>query len=153
MSAEHAVGRAPAGAPAPVGVPRPSSSAAATGATWPAREGAPPAARAGGTTAGSAAPASGAIPLAPRRRPRLPRSVLLVVLGVVLVVVCALLLGTRAGAELLTVQLLVCAVVRAVRPAPGPNALAVRSRALDVLTLAGFAVVLGALALVLPGAH
>lgn len=153
MGAEHAVGRAPAGAPTPVGVPpeQPHGDG-----IWPPLESVPPSpgrspqpARSG---TGAPSPASGAIPLAARRRPRLPRSVLLVVLGVVLVVGCALLLGTRAGAGLLATELLLCAVARAVLPAPGPNALAVRSRALDVLVLGGFAVVLGALALVLPGA-
>ena len=153
MGAEHAVGRAPAGAPTPVGVPpeRPHGDA-----MWPPLDSTPASPGRGpqpprsGVSAQS--PASGAIPLAGRRRPRLPRSVLLVVLGVALVVAFALLLGTRAGAGLLAVELLVCAVARAVLPAPGPNALAVRSRALDVLVLGGFAVVLGALALVLPGA-
>ncbi|WP_263729579.1 DUF3017 domain-containing protein [Cellulomonas sp. SG140] len=101
----------------------------------------------------SPSPASGAVPLVVRRRPRLPRSVLLVVVGVALVVVAALVLGTRAAAGLLALQLLVCAVVRAVRPAPGPNALAVRSRALDVLTLTTFALVLGVLAAIVPGAR
>lgn len=103
--------------------------------------------------ASSPSPATGAVPLVARRRPRLPRSVLLVVLGVALVVVGALLLGTRAAAGLLALQLLVCAVVRAVRPAPGPNALAVRSRALDVLTLTAFALVLGVLAAIVPSAR
>lgn len=154
MGAEHAVGRAPTGAPASGGAPRTPS---ATAAAWPRID-------AGGTSMsnpGAAAPrggpspspASGAVPLVARRRPRLPRSVLLVVVGVALVVVGALLLGTRAAAGLLALELLVCAVVRAVRPAPGPNALAVRSRALDVLTLSAFALVLGVLAAIVPSAR
>ena len=162
MGAEHAVGRARTGAPTSAVAPRTPGGGAGT---WPRTEATSPvASRPAVASSGAASPApspapapapapSGATPLVARRRPRLPLSVLLVVLGVALVVVGALLLGTRAGAGLLAVQLLVCAVARAVRPAPGPNALAVRSRALDVLTLAGFAVVLGVLAAIVPGAR
>ncbi len=154
MGAEHAVGRAPTGAPTSGGAPRTPS---ATASTWPRIDAGGPSTSNLGAVAPMAtpspSPASGAVPLVVRRRPRLPRSVLLVVVGVALVVVAALVLGTRAAAGLLALQLLVCAVVRAVRPAPGPNALAVRSRALDVLTLTTFALVLGVLAAIVPGAR
>lgn len=147
MGAEHAVGRAPTGVPTSV-----DASRAVGPSPWPAfahqHQDDPPA----GTGAPGPSPTTGAVPVVPRRRPRLPLSVVLVVLGVALVVVCALLLGTRVGAGLLAAELLVSAVVRAVRPAPGPNALAVRSRALDVVTLTTFAVLIAVLAAVVPGA-
>ena len=173
MGAEHAVGRAPAGAPASPGAPRtpaatawprldegPSSSRSAGAAPTEHRptdarplESRPGAGRAPVTPTGTAPSPSGAVPVVARRRPRLPRSVLLVALGVVLVVIGALLLGTRAAAALLALELLACAVVRAVHLAPGPNALTVRSRTLDVLTLTAFAVVLAVLAAIVPGAR
>ena len=59
--------------------------------------------------------------------------------GIVLATVVALVVGTRAGALVLAGVVLVGAVVRAVLPSPGPVALTVRAKALDVavLTLLG----------------
>jgi hypothetical protein len=59
--------------------------------------------------------------------------------GIVLATVVAVVVGTRAGALVLAGVVLVGAVVRAVLPSPGPVALTVRAKALDVavLTLLG----------------
>lgn len=55
--------------------------------------------------------------------------------GIVVATVVALVAGTRAGAFVLAGVVLVCAVVRAVLPSPGPVAITVRAKALDVAVL------------------
>ena len=55
--------------------------------------------------------------------------------GIVVATVVALVAGTRAGAFVLAAVVLACAVVRAVLPSPGPVALAVRAKAIDVAVL------------------
>ncbi|MGY4643297.1 DUF3017 domain-containing protein [Cellulomonas sp. URHB0016] len=70
--------------------------------------------------------------------------------GIVLAVVVAMLVGTRAGAFTLSAVTVACAAVRAVRPSPGPVALSVRSRPFDVLVLLTFAAGIAFLAQVLP---
>ncbi|AEI11449.1 DUF3017 domain-containing protein [Cellulomonas gilvus] len=70
--------------------------------------------------------------------------------GVVLTCVVALVAGTAAGAVTLAAVLGGGAVVRAVRPSPGPVALAVRAKVIDVTVLALLAVALVVLALLLP---
>jgi hypothetical protein len=55
--------------------------------------------------------------------------------GIVVATLVALVVGTRAGAFVLAGVVLVCAVVRAVLPSPGPVALSVRAKALDVAVL------------------
>jgi len=70
--------------------------------------------------------------------------------GVVLAVVVSLLVGTAAGAWTLSAVLAAGAAVRGLRPSPGPVALSVRSRALDVVILAFLAVAIAVLATILP---
>ncbi|WP_186811490.1 DUF3017 domain-containing protein [Cellulomonas persica] len=70
--------------------------------------------------------------------------------GVVVACVVALVAGTAAGAWVLSTLLAAAAAVRAVRPAPGPVALAVRSRAVDVTILCFLAVSIAVLAALLP---
>jgi hypothetical protein len=70
--------------------------------------------------------------------------------AIVLSVVVALLVGTRAGALTLAAVTAVCAVVRAVLPSPGPVAVSVRSRPFDVLVLLTFAAGIAFLAQILP---
>lgn len=70
--------------------------------------------------------------------------------GIVAAVAVAFVTDAVVGTYALALLLLAFAVVRAVGRAPGPVALAVRSKALDVLVLAGSAVVLVVLASVLP---
>ena len=55
--------------------------------------------------------------------------------GIVVATLVALVVGTRAGAFVLAGVVLACAVVRAVLPSPGPVALSVRAKALDVAVL------------------
>lgn len=55
--------------------------------------------------------------------------------GIVVATLVALVVGTRAGAFVLAAVVLACAVVRAVLPSPGPVALSVRAKALDVAVL------------------
>ncbi|MCL2455839.1 MAG: DUF3017 domain-containing protein [Micrococcales bacterium] len=73
---------------------------------------------------------------------------------VVLAITAATALGAlttaRVGAVALAVLLATSAVVRAVRPEPGPVAISVRSRRFDVATQGLLATVLGVLALVMP---
>ena len=70
--------------------------------------------------------------------------------GIVVATVVALVVGTRAGAFVLAGVVLVCAVVRAVPPLPGPVALAVRAKALDVAVLTLLGAGLAVLAQILP---
>jgi len=70
--------------------------------------------------------------------------------GIVVATVVALAVGTRAGAFVLAAVALACAVVRAVLPSPGPAALAVRAKALDVAVLCTLGVGLALLAQILP---
>lgn len=71
--------------------------------------------------------------------------------GVLVATVVAVVVGTRAGAYTLAGVLAVCAVVRAVLPHPGPVAVSVRAKAIDVTVLAVLAVSIGVLAQLLPG--
>lgn len=74
--------------------------------------------------------------------------------GIVVVTVVALVVGTRAGVWSLAALLAVCAAVRALRPPPGPTALSVRFKALDVVVLLALAVTLALLGAILPsGTH
>jgi hypothetical protein len=70
--------------------------------------------------------------------------------GIVVATVVALVVGTRAGAYVLAGVALVCAVVRAVLPSPGPVAITVRAKALDVAVLVVLGAGLAVLAQVLP---
>ena len=70
--------------------------------------------------------------------------------GIVVATVVALAVGTRAGAFVLAAVALACAVVRAVLPSPGPVALAVRAKAIDVTVLCVLGVGLALLAQILP---
>ena len=70
--------------------------------------------------------------------------------GIVVATVVALVAGTRAGAFVLAGVVLACAVVRAVLPSPGPVALAVRAKALDVAVLVLLGAGLAVLARILP---
>lgn len=72
--------------------------------------------------------------------------------GVLLTLLVAFATGARAGAYTLAAVLAVCGVVRAVRPSPGPVAVSVRAKPLDLLLLFGAAASIGFLAHVLPGA-
>ncbi|MEN0130629.1 MAG: DUF3017 domain-containing protein, partial [Brevundimonas sp.] len=71
--------------------------------------------------------------------------------GVVVATVVALVVGTRAGAYTLAGVLAICAVVRAVLPHPGPIALTVRAKAIDLTVLCVLAVSIAVLAQLLPG--
>jgi hypothetical protein len=70
--------------------------------------------------------------------------------GILVATVVALVVGTRAGAFVLAAVALACAVVRAVLPSPGPAALAVRAKAIDVAVLSLLGVGLALLAQILP---
>ncbi len=71
--------------------------------------------------------------------------------AIVVAVVVSLVVGTRAGAYTLAVALAVCAVVRVVLPQPGPVALSVRAKPIDVTVLTVLAASIAALAGLLPG--
>ena len=58
--------------------------------------------------------------------------------------------GTRAGAWVLAVVAFTGAVVRAVLPSPGPVALSVRAKAIDVVVLVVFGLGISLLAQILP---
>jgi len=73
-----------------------------------------------------------------------------VLAGLAVVLVVAMVAGTRAGAWTLAGALAAAAVARGALPSPGPVALSVRSKPIDMTMLAGFAVALGALAQLLP---
>ncbi|MET0789317.1 MAG: DUF3017 domain-containing protein [Cellulomonas sp.] len=70
--------------------------------------------------------------------------------GIVVATVVALVVGTRAGAFVLAAVALVCAAVRAVLPSPGPVALSVRAKVIDVGVLVLLGVGLALLAQILP---
>jgi hypothetical protein len=70
--------------------------------------------------------------------------------GVAIAAAVAVIVGTPAGALVLAGLLAVGAVVRAAAPDPGPAALSVRTRALDVLILFGLAFALALLTELLP---
>ena len=70
--------------------------------------------------------------------------------GIVVATVVALAVGTRAGAFVLAGVALVGAVVRAVLPSPGPVAVTVRAKALDVAVLVLLGAGLTVLAQILP---
>ena len=70
--------------------------------------------------------------------------------GIVVAILVALVVGTRAGAFVLAGVALVCAVVRAVLPSPGPVAISVRAKALDVAVLVLLGAGLAVLAQILP---
>ena len=94
------------------------------------------------------ADASPATPPPTGRRFRL--SLWLVGAGVVASVAIGLAVSTRAGSDVLAGLLALSAVLRATLPAPGPEALAVRSRWIDVTVLGGLAAAVAVLAQVLP---
>ena len=70
--------------------------------------------------------------------------------GIVLAVVVSLVVGTRAGSAVLAALVAACAVVRGVLPEPGPVALSVRARRIDVTVLVLLAAGLTALTVFLP---
>ncbi|WP_456847157.1 DUF3017 domain-containing protein [Cellulomonas sp. P5_C6] len=70
--------------------------------------------------------------------------------GIVVATLVALVVGTRAGAFVLAAVALACAVVRGVLPSPGPVALSVRAKAIDVAVLVLLGVGLAVLAQILP---
>ena len=70
--------------------------------------------------------------------------------AIVVATLVALVVGTRAGAFVLAAVALACAVVRAVLPSPGPAALAVRAKSIDVAVLCVLGVGLALLAQILP---
>ena len=71
--------------------------------------------------------------------------------GVIVSMIIALAVGTRAGAYTLAAVLAACAVVRAVLPHPGPIAISVRAKAIDLAVLGLLAVSIAVLAGLLPG--
>lgn len=70
--------------------------------------------------------------------------------GIVAATVVALVVGTRAGAYVLAAVALAGALVRAVLPSPGPVALTVRAKAIDVVVLVLFGLGIALLAQILP---
>ena len=110
-----------------------------------------------------ASPTTGGIPVPPEEQPLDPRAIARRSLhasrnaslwwtsaGVAVATAVALLVGTQVGALTLGCLTGVCAVLRGVLPSPGPAALSVRSKLVDVGLLTFFTVVLVALALILP---
>jgi hypothetical protein len=110
-----------------------------------------------------ASPTTGGIPVPPEEQPLDPRAIARRSLqasrnaslwwtsaGVVVATVVALVVGTQAGALTLAGVTAVCAVLRAVLPSPGPVAIGVRSKLVDVALLSFFTVVLVGLAVILP---
>lgn len=77
-------------------------------------------------------------------------SLWLVAAGLLSACVVAVLWGGAAGALVIAAILAMSAVVRAVVPEPGPVALAVRARALDVAVLTSLAVGIGVLSQAIP---
>ena len=63
--------------------------------------------------------------------------------GIAVAIAVSLLIGTRVGSLVLAAVVAACAVVRWTSPAPGPVALSVRARWIDVSVLAALAVGLG----------
>ena len=86
---------------------------------------------------------------APEGRPRGSGWMVVTALGVVAVVSVGAATTARVGAIALAVLVVGCAVVRAAAE-PGPAALSVRSRRVDLLVLVMLAVALGAVATQLP---
>jgi hypothetical protein len=70
--------------------------------------------------------------------------------GIVAATLVALVVGTREGAWVLAVVALVGALVRALLPSPGPVALTVRAKAIDVVVLVLFGLGIALLAQILP---
>ncbi|NUU18209.1 DUF3017 domain-containing protein [Cellulomonas humilata] len=70
--------------------------------------------------------------------------------GIVVATLVALVVGTREGAWVLAGVALVGALVRAVLPSPGPVALSVRAKAIDVVVLVLFGTGIALLAQILP---
>ncbi|MGN8246535.1 DUF3017 domain-containing protein [Cellulomonas soli] len=70
--------------------------------------------------------------------------------AVVVATVIALTVGTRAGGYAFATVAAGCAVLRAVLPSPGPVALSVRRRSVDVTLLLMLAIGIGALTVILP---
>ena len=70
--------------------------------------------------------------------------------GIVVAVVVSLVVGTRAGSAVLAALVAACAVVRGVLAEPGPVALSVRARRIDVTVLLLLAAGLTALTVFLP---
>jgi len=110
-----------------------------------------------------ASPITGGIPVPPEEQPLDPRAIARQSLeasrnaslwwtsaGVVVATAVALVVGTQAGALVLAALTATCAVIRAVLPSPGPVAISVRRKLLDVAVLGLFTVVLAALAAILP---
>jgi hypothetical protein len=127
-------------------------------------EAAPAEAASGGTAAGGASP--GASPAEPRPAQQVldPRAIARASLeagrnaslwwtsaGVVVAMLVALVVGTRAGAYTLAAVLAACAVVRGVLPHPGPVGISVRAKAIDLTVLGVLAVSIAVLAQLLPG--
>jgi hypothetical protein len=127
-------------------------------------EAAPAEAASGGTVAGGASP--GASPAEPRPAQQVldPRAIARASLeagrnaslwwtsaGVVVAMLVALVVGTRAGAYTLAAVLAACAVVRGVLPHPGPVGISVRAKAIDLTVLGVLAVSIAVLAQLLPG--
>jgi len=84
--------------------------------------------------------------LAPRRN----ASLWWVSAGIGAAILVSLLVGTRAGSVVLAAVVLACAIVRLVVSGPGPVALSVRARWLDVSVLFALALGLAFFAAVLP---
>ncbi|GCE77755.1 DUF3017 domain-containing protein [Cellulomonas biazotea] len=108
------------------------------------------------------APASGPIPV--EEQPLDPRAIARASLdasrnaslwwtsaGVVVSLLVAFVVGARAGAYTLAAVLAACGVVRAAWPSPGPVAVHVRAKPLDLLFLFGGAASLAFLAYSMPG--
>lgn len=99
---------------------------------------------------------TGALPLDPRAIAQASLaadrnlSLWAVAAGVLVSVLVALLAGTPIGALALAFLLACCAVVRAVVRGPGPSALVVRSRGVDVVALGALAVAIGVLSQIVP---
>ena len=70
--------------------------------------------------------------------------------GVLAACATSLLVGTRSASYVLAAVLVSCAVVRGLLPSPGPVAVSVRAKAIDVTVLLCFALGIGALAWLLP---
>ena len=71
--------------------------------------------------------------------------------GVAAAVVVGIVTDARVGAYVLATVLAAAAAVRALRPSPGPAAISVRARWLDVALLSVLAVALAVLAVIVPG--
>jgi hypothetical protein len=166
-SAEAALGEAAAlaeAAPAEAALAEAAPAEAALAEAGPAVEAPPVEAPSGGPAAGGASP--GASPAEPRPAQQVldPRAIARASLeagrnaslwwtsaGVVVAMLVALVVGTRAGAYTLAAVLAACAVVRGVLPHPGPVGISVRAKAIDLTVLGVLAVSIAVLAQLLPG--